>query len=60
MKPVRRTITDQNASPNTNTSGRDRVSASLASGRPASTYMIVNAGPETVYSASYTEKMCIR
>ena len=45
VNPVTITITDQNVSPIINTSGRDLVSASLARGRPASTYMIVNAGP---------------
>lgn len=35
--PVSNTITDQKVRPSSSTSGRDRVSASLARGRPAST-----------------------
>ena len=46
VKPVTRTMTDQNVRPSTSTSGRDLVSANLARGRPASTYITVNAGPE--------------
>lgn len=45
VKPVRKIMIDHITTPSSSTMERDRVSARRARGKPATTYMSVNAGP---------------